>query len=131
ATAKLVTKHKLTAAVWGHGGDAAVHVVPYMNLAKAKDRKLALKLMDEFYGLVIKMGGTIAAEYGDGMAKGPYLEKLYGREVVDVLQKVKQICDPDGIFNPEIKLGASKKSQEGRLRYEYSVGHPFDHLPHR
>ncbi|HEX7259323.1 MAG TPA: FAD-binding oxidoreductase, partial [Candidatus Saccharimonadia bacterium] len=130
STHKLLKKHKRTAAVWGHG-NGVMHIVPYMNLAKSKDRAEAFKLMDEFYGTVIKMGGTTAAERGDGVVKGPYLERLYGREMADVLQQVKTLCDPNGIFNPEIKLGANKTTQENLLRQEFSTGHPYDHLPHR
>ncbi len=130
-THKLLKKHRLTAAIWGNIGAGLMQVFPYMTLSKAKDRKLVPKLMDEFYGSVIKMGGTIAGEGGDGLLKGTYLERQCGREMADVFHKVKQLCDPNSIFNPGIKLGATKQKQEELLRSEYTVGHPYDRLPYR
>ncbi len=126
---KLLKKHKLESAVWGHAGDGNFHLQPFLDLSKAKDRKTVFKLMDEFYTLVIKLGGTTTGEHGDGLLRAPYLEKLYGREMYEVFKEVKQICDPHGIFNPDIKLGVTKKDLEPLLRDEYSMGHLYDHMP--
>jgi FAD/FMN-containing dehydrogenase len=126
---KLLKKHKLEIAVWGHAGDANFHMQPFMDLSKAKDRKTVFKLMDEFYGMVMKMGGTTAGEHNDGLLRAPYLEKLYGAETYDLFKRVKEICDPQAIFNPRIKLDVTKKDIEPLLRHEYSMKHLYDHMP--
>lgn len=125
----LLKKHKLEIAVWGHAGDADFHMQPFMDLSKVKDRKLVFKVMDEFYDMVIKMGGTTAGEHNDGLLRAPYLKDLYGQEMYDVFKAVKQICDPKGIFNPRIKLDVTKKDLEPLLRHEYSMKHLYDHMP--
>lgn len=129
-TYTLLRKHKLDIAVWGHVSDANFHLEPFLDLSKAKDRKLVLKVMDEFYTMVIKLGGTTTGRHGDGILRAPYLEKLYGKEVYGILKEVKQICDPDGIFNPRAKFGVTKSEQSSLLRHEYSLNHLYDHLPH-
>jgi FAD/FMN-containing dehydrogenase len=127
---KLLKKYKLDIAVWGHAGDADFHMQPFMDLSKVKDRKTVFKLMDEFYTMVINMGGTTAGEHNDGLLRAPYLEKLYGKELYQVFREVKQLCDPKGIFNPRIKLDVKKKDIEPLLRREYSMKHLYDHMPH-
>ena len=127
---KLLGKHKLDIAVWGHAGDADFHMQPFMDLSKPADRKLVFKLMDEFYALVIGLGGTTAGEHNDGLLRAPYLEKVYGREMYQVFRDVKEICDPRGIFNPRIKLDVKKSDIEPLLRKEYSMKHLYDHMPH-
>ncbi len=125
----MLKKYKLEIAVWGHAGDADFHMQPFMDLSKVKDRKLVFKVMDEFYDMVIKMGGTTAGEHNDGLLRAPYLEQLYGKEMYQVFKEVKQICDPKGIFNPRIKLDVKRKDIEPLLRHEYSMKHLYDHLP--
>jgi FAD/FMN-containing dehydrogenase len=130
STYTLLRKHKLDIAVWGHFSDANFHLQPFLDLAKAKDRQLALKLMDEFYTMVIKLGGTTTGRHGDGLLRTPYLEKLYGKEVYGILKEVKQICDPQGIFNPRTKFGVTKSQLDDMFRHEYSLNHLYDHLPY-
>lgn len=129
AVYKMLKKHKLEIAVWGHAGDANFHMQPFMDLSKAPDRKKVFQVMDEFYNLAIKMGGTTAGEHNDGLLRAPYLEKLYGSDMYDVFKQVKKICDPQDILNPGIKLNVKKKDLEPLLRREYSMGHLYDHMP--
>lgn len=127
---KILKKHKLEIAVWGHAGDANFHMQPFMDLSKSADRKKVFQVMDEFYNLAIKMGGTTAGEHNDGLLRAPYLEKLYGKDTYDVFKQVKKICDPKNIFSPRIKLDVKKKDLEPLLRKEYSMKHLYDHMPH-
>jgi FAD/FMN-containing dehydrogenase len=101
-----------------------------MDLTKVKDRKKIFAVMDDFYALVLKLGGTTCGEHNDGLLRAPYLEKVYGREMYDLFKDVKRICDPKGIFNPRIKLDVTKKELEPLVRHEYSMKHLYDHLPH-
>jgi FAD/FMN-containing dehydrogenase len=130
AVYKMLKKHKLEIAVWGHAGDADFHMQPFMDLSNKKDRAKVFEVMDEFYSLVIKMGGTTAGEHNDGLLRAPYLEKLYGKDTYELFRQVKQICDPYGVFNTRIKLDIKKKDIEPLLRHEYSMKHLYDHMPH-
>jgi FAD/FMN-containing dehydrogenase len=126
---KILAKHKLEIAVWGHAGDANFHMQPFMDLSKANDRKKVFKVMDEFYGMVLEMGGTTAGEHNDGLLRAPYLKRVYGPEMYDLFKQIKKICDPNAIFNPRIKLDVTKKDLEPLLRHEYSMKHLYDHMP--
>ncbi len=130
AAYKLLKKHKLEVAVWGHAGDGNLHLQPFMDLSKKKDRELVAKLMDEFYALVARLGGTTSGEHNDGLLRSPYLEKMYGGDMFDLFKQVKAICDPSGIFNSRVKTGTTKKDLEELLRHEYSVARWLHHLPH-
>jgi FAD/FMN-containing dehydrogenase len=126
---KMLSKHGLEIAVWGHAGDANFHMQPFMDLSKKKDRKKVFEVMDEFYNMVLKMGGTTAGEHNDGLLRAPYLKKLYGEDMYELFKEAKKICDPKGIFNPRIKLDVTKDDIEPLLRHEYSMKHLYDHMP--
>lgn len=121
-------RYKLRPAVWGHGGDANVHIQTILDLSQVGDRQKAFKLMDEYYDLIISFGGTTTGEHGDGRLRAPYLKKLYGEDIYDLFEKVKQIFDPYGTLNPGVKTGVTSEDIKPLLRYEYSVG-LADHLP--
>jgi hypothetical protein len=54
----------------------------------------------------IRLGGTVSGEHGDGRLRAPLLEALYGPELLDLFRRVKAAFDPDGIFNPGVKLAS-------------------------
>jgi FAD/FMN-containing dehydrogenase len=116
-------------AIWGHAGDGILHAQPRLNVGQIGDRQKAFKLIEEYHKLVLKLGGTISAEAGDGRLKAPYLEAMYGPELYALLQKVKQIFDPYGTLNPGVKFGTSMDDLKAMVRPDYGLDHLYDHLP--
>lgn len=125
---KLFEKYNLTAAVWGHAGDANLHLQPFLDLSKLGDRQKVFKIMDEYYQMVIDMGGSTAGEHNDGRLRAPYLKQLYGDEIYTLFENVKKIFDPYNILNPGVKIGVTKDSQLKQLRREYNMD-KLGHLP--
>ncbi len=125
----LMEANNLKPAVWGHAGDANLHVQPQLNLGQVGDRQKAFRLMGEHNKLVINLNGTISAESGDGRLRTPYLEFMYGSELYALLQKVKQIFDPYGTLNPGVKFGSSLDDIKAIVRTDYNLEHIYTHLP--
>ncbi len=125
----LFEQANLTPAVWGHAGDANLHLQPRLNIGQVGDRQKAFRLMEEYYKLIISLNGTISAEAGDGRLRTPYLSALYGAEAYGLLQKVKQIFDPYGTLNPGVKFGSSVDDLKAIIRSDYTLDHLYDHLP--
>jgi len=122
-------KYDLDAAVWGHAGNANLHMQPFLDLSSLGDRQKAFKIMDEYYTMVIKMGGSTAGEHNDGRLRAPYLPALYGAEVYKLFEATKNVFDPRGILNPGVKIGVTKEDQLRELRKEYNMDHLGQHLP--
>jgi FAD/FMN-containing dehydrogenase len=118
----------LKIALWGHVGEANLHVQPFMDLSQVGDRQKVFKLMDEYYKLVIGLGGSTSAGHNDGRLRAPYLEQLYGKGVYQVFMKVKKIFDPHNILNPGVKTTTSVNSIKELLRREYS-NNLYDDMP--
>lgn len=126
----LLKKYHLEVAVWGHAGDANLHVQPMMDLSQTGDRQKAFKLMDEYHKLVIKLGGTMSAEHNDGRLRTPYLEAQHGKEIYGLFAETKKIFDPHGILNPGVKFDTTPHELVTHLRNHYSVDHLHDYLPY-
>lgn len=126
---EIFKKNNLQIATWGHAGDGNLHVQPFLDLSQLGDRQKVFRLMEEYYNLVIELGGSTTGENGDGRIKAPYLRKLYGPEVYDVFTKLKQIFDPYNTLNPGVKIGVTLDDIKPLLRNEYSIGRHSDHMP--
>ncbi len=125
----LFEKYHLRSAIWGHAGDANLHMQPFLDLSQVGDRQKVFKVMDEYHNMVINMGGSTSAEHGDGRLRAPYLQHLFGNELYKVFQKVKTIFDPYGTMNPGVKINVELDDIKPLLRHEYSLNHLSSHLP--
>lgn len=126
---KLFEAAKLDVAVWGHAGDGNLHVQPFLDLSQVGDRQKAFKLMDEYYDMIVQLGGSTTGQHNDGRIRAPYLEQLYGQEAYALFEKVKQIFDPFAIMNPGVKIGVKFDDIKPLLRTQYSLDHLYKHMP--
>lgn len=125
----LFKRHNLPAAIWGHAGEANLQAYPMLNLGQLGERQKMFRIIDEYYNLVIALGGSTSAQNNDGRLRAPYLEKLYGPEVYQLFEKVKSVFDPYNIMNPGVKLGVNVEDIKPLLRSSYSLDKAHDHLP--
>jgi FAD/FMN-containing dehydrogenase len=126
---ELLERNRVRAAVWGHAGDGNLSMQPYLDISQVGDRQKLFRLMDEYYDLVISLGGMPSAEKGDGRIRGSYLPKAYGQEIYEIFQRVKSTFDPYGTLNPGVKIGVTIDSIKPLLRDGYKVGKWYDYLP--
>lgn len=125
----LFQRNKLRAAVWGHAGDANLHLQPYLDLSQLGDRQKMFRVIDEYYRLVISLGGSTSGEHNDGRLRAPYLQQLYGPDIYEIFKKVKQIFDPYNNLNPGVKVNVTLDDIKPLLRQEYNLHHLYDHMP--
>ena len=85
--------------------------------------------MDEYYQMVMQMGGSTAGEHNDGRLRAPYLTALYGEEMYKLFSAVKRVFDPFNTLNPGVKIGVTKADQMKYLRHEYNMDKLGHHLP--
>lgn len=111
---RILKKYKLLATIAGHMGDGNFHIIPLMNIELEKERAKFKPAMTEVNELVLKMGGSLSGEHNDGMIRGPWLERMYGKKVFGLMKDVKEIFDPENIFNPRKKTDAT---------WDYSFSH--------
>jgi FAD/FMN-containing dehydrogenase len=122
-------KYGLQVAVWGHAGDANLHMQPFLDLSQLGDRQKLFRVMEDYHQLVMSLGGSTNGEHGDGRLRAPYLRQLYGEDVYELFRAVKKIFDPYGTLNPGVKVDVSIDDLKPMLRQEYSMKHLYDHMP--
>ena len=126
---ELFKQYNLEAAVWGHAGDGNIHIQPFFDLTQTGDRQKIFRLMDEYYKIIISMGGSTSGELNDGRIRAPYLKQMYGEELYEVFRKIKQLFDPYNTLNPGIKMDVTPQDLQPLMRQEYTLGHLYNHMP--
>ena len=115
----IIKKYKLFATVQGHIGDGNFHIIPLMKLEDQQERKKLLPAMKEVNELVLGYHGSLSGEHNDGLIRGPWLERQFGKPVYGLMCEVKSIMDPQNICNPHKKTDAN---------WHYSFTHIRDHF---
>ena len=105
---KILKSYGITATIAGHAGNGNLHIIPLMDLSLESERAKIVPCAEEFYQLVADYNGSITAEHNDGILRTPFLPVMYGEQVVSLFQQVKDIFDPQNIFNPGKKVGGTK-----------------------
>lgn len=104
---KILKKNNIAVNIVGHAGSGNLHIIPLMNLKKESERAKIPIVSDEVYKLVIQYEGTITGEHNDGIIRTPYVRQMFGDEVYRLFEQVKNIFDPNNIFNPGKKVGGT------------------------
>ncbi|MBD3257927.1 FAD-binding oxidoreductase, partial [candidate division GN15 bacterium] len=86
---------------YGHAGDGNLHV----NFMAAEDTPEAHDEIDrqvrELMQKTVELGGTVTGEHGIGLAKRQFLPLEFDPPTLEAMRGVKQIMDPDHLFNPD------------------------------
>lgn len=104
----IMSQYNLQFTIAGHIGDANFHIFPLMDLRDPAIREIIPKLSKQVFDLVFEFKGTMSGEHNDGLVRTPYLEAMYGKEIVALFRDVKTIFDPNNIFNPGKKVAISQ-----------------------
>jgi FAD/FMN-containing dehydrogenase/Fe-S oxidoreductase len=97
---EIVQKHDAQGAYYGHCSVGCLHIRPAVNLKSERGLEQVRAIADEITDLVLAFGGTISSEHGDGRARSPFLERMYGPRIMQAFRELKGAFDPDHRMNP-------------------------------
>jgi FAD/FMN-containing dehydrogenase/Fe-S oxidoreductase len=112
----LMKEYGQDAVYYAHAGAGELHLRPILNLKKEEDVVLFRKITQDVAALVKKYEGSMSGEHGDGRVRAEFIEFMIGAENYRLLKRVKNIFDPNHIFNPGKIIDAPPMDED--LRYE-------------
>ena len=61
--------------------------------------------MNDLVDLIVdKYDGSLKAEHGTGINMAPYVEREWGAKATELMWRIKQLADPDGVLGPGVIL---------------------------
>jgi FAD/FMN-containing dehydrogenase/Fe-S oxidoreductase len=124
----LFNKFGYDASLYGHFGQGCIHCRIPFELTTAEGIQQYLKFTDQAADLVLKYGGSISGEHGDGQARAELLPKMFGPELYRAFIEFKRIWDPEWKMNPGKVVRAWGRADNLRLGTDYHPWEPETHF---
>ena len=113
---KILKEFGTQADYYGHASAGCLHIRPLLNLKTQLGRAQVRQIAEAAVDLVLRLGGAISAEHGDGITRGEWIERAYGPRITQANKLLKQAADPNGILNPGKIVDPPK--MDTSLRYD-------------
>jgi len=117
--------------LYGHFGQGCVHFRIDFDLRTTAGVAKWMQFLDRAADLVVRHGGSISGEHGDGQARAALLGKMYGEQLVAAFRTFKSIWDPDNRMNPGKVVDARRPDQDLRVGPTYAPKPVQTHFAYR
>ncbi|HEU4988315.1 MAG TPA: FAD-binding oxidoreductase [Gemmatimonadaceae bacterium] len=117
----VLDRHKVKGVIFGHAGDAHIHVNPLIDVSQPDWRAKVDGILDGVVALTASLGGTLTGEHGDGRMRTPLLTRVWTDAARERFALVKRCFDPSGIFNPGVKVPVPAQRPLNDVKYDPSL----------
>jgi FAD/FMN-containing dehydrogenase/Fe-S oxidoreductase len=121
---EVLARHGAAAGYYGHCSVGCLHIRPLIDLKDAAEIRKVQAIAEEITALVIEYGGALSGEHGDGRARSPFNETLYGPRLYEAFRQVKRAFDPKGLLNPGNVVDAPPMTEHLRYGAAYRAWEP-------
>src|ERR1700757_4208396 len=101
-------RHGTRGTWYAHASVGCLHVRPVLNLRLAKDFKGMRGMAEAPFRFVREYKGSHSGEHGDGIVRSEFHEQMFGPQLVQAFEEVKDRFDPRGLYNPRKIVRAPK-----------------------
>jgi D-lactate dehydrogenase len=101
----LLGEHGFLPGVAGHASAGNLHFMLTPDFSKQEDLERYESFMSKLVELIVdKYDGSLKAEHGTGINMAPYVEREWGQKATELMWRVKELADPDGVLAPGVVL---------------------------
>ncbi|MVN93090.1 FAD-binding and (Fe-S)-binding domain-containing protein [Mucilaginibacter aquatilis] len=117
---KLMDKYQYDGALYGHFGDGCMHTRINFDFSSEEGLEKYRNFTVEATELVLKYGGSLSGEHGDGQSRADLLEMMFGEELMQAFREFKEIWDPEWKMNPGKVIDPYGQTSNLRLGPDYN-----------
>lgn len=96
----ILTRHDTRAGFYAHASVGLLHIRPVVNMKTTDGVNRFAAIADEVADLVLEFGGALSGEHGDGLARSPFQERMFGPALYEAFREIKRTFDPESLLNP-------------------------------
>ncbi|MGW8287242.1 MAG: FAD-binding oxidoreductase, partial [Desulfobulbales bacterium] len=97
---KLSSELEIIILTFGHAGDGNIHVNIMLDRNDPTEKRKGQSAKKRLFEYVLSLSGTLSGEHGVGITKAPYLSLELDETSLALMQKIKNVFDPNNILNP-------------------------------
>jgi len=117
----LVERYDYNTSLYGHFGDGCIHARMTFDTRTEAGVAKWRRFSQEIATLVVKYGGSLSGEHGDGQAKAEFLPIMFGDRLITAFEQFKSIWDPAGRMNPRKVVNPYRMDENLRYGPEYKT----------
>ncbi len=117
----LVDRFGYTTSLYGHFGDGCIHARITFDTRSTSGVEHWRNFSTELAHLIVRYGGSLSGEHGDGQAKAEFLPIMFGDELITAFQRFKKIWDPDLRMNPHKVIDPYRMDENLRYGPDYQT----------
>ena len=107
------------AGYYAHASVGLLHIRPMVDLKDAAEIAKMRFIAEAVRDLVMKYGGAISGEHGDGLVRSCWNEAFFGPVLYNAFREVKRAFDPTGMMNPGKIVDAPMMTENSRYGADY------------
>ena len=115
---QLLDRAEFTGVIFGHAGDAHIHVNPLIDVHRDGWRDRVRGALLDACELTHRLGGTLSGEHGDGRLRAPLLPHVWSAEARAAFANIKAAGDPASVLNAGCKVAVAHDGLSGELRHD-------------
>lgn len=108
-------------AYYAHASAGCIHIRPLVNTKKAEEIAKLPEIGSFAMELVKGYGGALSSEHGDGRTRSWLNEQFFGPELFSLFREIKNLFDPDNLFNPGNIVGNPAMQENLRFGETYTT----------
>ncbi|MBA3645836.1 MAG: FAD-binding oxidoreductase [Gemmatimonadaceae bacterium] len=113
-----LARRAIPGVIFGHAGDAHVHVNPLIDVTNPSWRDSMAALLEDVVTLTAQLGGSLCGEHGDGRLRTPLMGRVWSAPAMRAFEGVKSCFDPHGLLNPGVKVPIAGETSLGAIKYD-------------
>jgi FAD/FMN-containing dehydrogenase/Fe-S oxidoreductase len=117
---KLLDEYNYQAGFYGHFGHGCIHMRVTFDLESENGIRKYGEFVERAADLVIRYGGSLSGEHGDGQSRGALLPKMFGVELMKAFADFKATWDPQNRLNPGKLVDPYLPTENLRLGADYN-----------
>ncbi|RKG81238.1 FAD-binding oxidoreductase [Corallococcus sp. CA049B] len=124
----LLDRFGYEASLYGHFGQGCLHCRISFELRTREGIAHYRRFVEEAADLVVRHGGSLSGEHGDGQSRAELLPKMFGEDLVRAFGEFKRLWDPEGGMNPHKVVDPYRLDENLRLGTRYAPAEPRTHF---
>jgi len=100
AIREIAARNDVLVPLFGHAGDGNLHPNILCDRHDKDEMARVRVAAREIFEAAVRAGGTLSGEHGIGLLKRQFIELDVGAPALEVMRRVKDAIDPNGIMNP-------------------------------
>jgi len=121
---KLLGQYGYRSSLYGHFGDGCIHGRVTFDMSSAEGVAKWRRFTEEAADLVVRYGGSLSGEHGDGQARAELWPRMFSDELMAAFREFKAIWDPEHRLNPHKLIDPYRLDENLRTGPDHNPAEP-------